>query len=244
MPGCCSRTGLGYLERQRLRVIKRDRHDDRVSYSLRVWCTLHFNRDVNAVTKMTNNPRANKLFSNAKNWGSEANLLRENLLECNLNEEIKWRSPSYTYKGKTICIVQRMTGFLSLLFFKGALLKDPDDLLKPHGPNPRVGYRIRFNSVEDVLTAAKSITNYVQEAIEIEKAGLKVELPNDFKYPEELIQEFDEDPDYRTAFNNHSPGRQRGYIMHVSDAKQSRTRTARIERCRQKNSDGKGLLER
>jgi len=193
---------------------------------------------------MTKKPRANKLFSNAKNWGKEANLLREILLECNLTEEIKWRSPCYTIKGKNICIIQRMTGFLSLLFFKGALLNDPDDLLEPQGTNSRVGYRIRFTSVEDVLTAAKCIKNYVQEAIEIEKAGLKVELPNDFKYPEELIQEFDADPVYQTAFNNLSPGRQRGYIMHFSDAKQSKTRTARIERCRQKIIDGKGLFER
>ena len=137
-----------------------------------------------------------------------------------------------------------MVGFLSLLFFKGALLKDPDDLLEPQGPHSRVGYRVRFTNAENILTAAKSIKAYVQEAIEIEKAGLTVEPPDDFKYPEELIEKFDADPDYRTAFNNLSPGRQRGYIMHFSNAKQSKTRTARIERCRQKIFDGKGPLER
>ena len=126
-----------------------------------------------------------------------------------------------------------MADFLSLLFFKGALLKDPDDLLEPQGPHSIVGYRKCFPSVEDVRTAAKSIKDYVQEAIEIERAGLQVELPNDFKYPEELIVKFDADTDYRTAFKNLSPGRQRGYSMHFSDAKQSKTRTARIQRCRQ-----------
>lgn len=137
-----------------------------------------------------------------------------------------------------------MADFLSFLFFKGALLKNPDDLLEPQGSHSRVGYRICFTNVEDILTAAKSIKNYVQEAIEIEKAGLKVELPNGFKYPEELIEKFEADPDYRTAFKNLSPGRQRGYIMHFSNAKQFQTCTARIERCRQKIIDGKGLLER
>ncbi len=193
---------------------------------------------------MTKNPKADKLFSNAKNWVGEANLLREILLECDLTEEIKWRSPCYIHNGKNICIIQRMAGFLSLLFFKGALLKDPDDLLEPQGPHSRVGYRMRFTNVEDVLTAAKSIKAYVQEAIEIEQAGLKVEPQNDFKYPGELVEKFDADPDFRSAFNNLSPGRQRGYIMHFSNAKKSETRAARIERFRQKIFDGKGLLER
>ena len=136
-----------------------------------------------------------------------------------------------------------MAGFLSLLFFKGALLKDPDDLLEPQGPLSRVGYRMRFSSVEDVLTVGKRIKTYVQEAIEIEKAGLKVEPPNDFKYPEELIEKFDADPNYQTAFKNLWPGRQRGYIIHFSNAKHSSTRSARVEKCRQKIFDGKGLLE-
>ena len=136
-----------------------------------------------------------------------------------------------------------MVGFLLLLFSKGSLLKGPDDLLEPQGPTSRVGYRIRFTIVKGVLTAAISIKDYVQEAIEIEKAGVKVEVPNDFKYPGEHIEKFDADPDFRTAFNNLLPRRQRGCIMHFSNAKQSQTRTACIERCRQKFFDGKGLLE-
>ena len=128
-----------------------------------------------------------------------------------------------------------MVGILLLLFFKGALLKDPDDLLAPQGLTSIVGYRIGFTNVEGVLTAAISIKDYVQEAVEIEKAGVKVEVPNDFKYPGELTEKFDSDPDYQTAFNSLSPGRQRGCIMHFSDAQQSKKRTARIERCRQKN---------
>ncbi len=193
---------------------------------------------------MTKNPKVNKLFSYAKHWEREANLLREILLECNLTEEIKWRSPCYTYNGKNICIIQRMASFLSLLFFKCVLLKDPDDLLEPQGIHSRAGYLICFTNAEDVLTAAKSIKAYVHEAIEIEQAGLKVELQIDCTYPGELIEKFDSDPDFRIAFNNLSPGRQRGYVMHFSDAKKSKTRTARIERCRQKIFDGKGLRAR
>ena len=144
---------------------------------------LHFNKYEEAVTKMTKNPKVNKLFSNANNWVGEANLLREILLECNLTEEIKWRSPCYTHNGKNICIIQRMASFLSLLFFKCVLLKDPDDLVEPQGIHSRAGYLIFFTNVEDVLTATKSIKAYVQEAIEIEKADLRVKLQNDFKYP-------------------------------------------------------------
>jgi uncharacterized protein YdeI (YjbR/CyaY-like superfamily) len=137
-----------------------------------------------------------------------------------------------------------MASFLSLLFFKGVLLKDPDDLLEPQGIHSRAGYLICFTKVEDVLTAANSIKAYVQEAIKIEQADLKVEIRNDYQYPEELGETFDADPDYRAAFIKLSTGRQRGYIMHFSDAKRSKTRAARIERCRQKIFDGKGLRER
>ncbi len=121
---------------------------------------------------MTKNPQVNKLFSNAKNWVAEANLLREILLECNLTEEMKWRSPCYTYNGQNICIIQRMASFLSLLFFKCVLLKDPDDLLEPQGIHSRAGYLICFSNAEDILTAAQSIKAYVEEAIEIEKTAL------------------------------------------------------------------------
>ena len=193
---------------------------------------------------MTKNPKVNKSFSNANNWVGEANLLREILLECNLTEEIKWRSPCYTHNGKNICIIQRMASFVSLLFFNCVLLKDPDDLLEPPGLHSGAGYLICFSNVEDILTATRSIKAYVQEAIEIEKTGLKVRQQNDFKYPRELIAKFNADLDYRAAFNNLSPRRQCGYIKHFSDAKKSKTRTARIKRCRQQIFDGKGLFER
>ena len=192
---------------------------------------------------MTKNPESNKLFKNAKNWVEEANLLRKILLECNLTEEIKWRSPCYAYNGKNICIIQRMASFLSLLFFKGVLLKDPDDLLTPQGPHSRVGYWMCFTNVEDILTAAKSIKAYVQEAIEIEKVGLKIGPQNDFIYPVELVEKFDADPEFKTSFNDHSPGLHRGYITHVSGAKQSKARTARIEKCRQNSLTGKDYLD-
>jgi uncharacterized protein YdeI (YjbR/CyaY-like superfamily) len=118
---------------------------------------------------MARNPKVDKSFSNATRLRQEAEKLREVLLECGLTEELKWGKPCYTYNGKNICIIQRMKDFLALLFFKGALLKDPDDVLEVQGPNSRAGYRIRFSSAQDVTRMAKSIKAYTREAIELEK---------------------------------------------------------------------------
>jgi uncharacterized protein YdeI (YjbR/CyaY-like superfamily) len=116
-----------------------------------------------------------KSFGNATRWRQEALELRKVLLKCDLTEELKWGKPCYTHGGKNICIIQRMSDFLALLFFKGALLKDPAKLLEVQGPNSRAGYRMRFTGVQDVARAAKTINAYAREAIEVEKAGLKVE---------------------------------------------------------------------
>jgi uncharacterized protein YdeI (YjbR/CyaY-like superfamily) len=188
--------------------------------------------------------KLDKLFSNAKLWRQEAEKLREILLDSGLTEELKWGKPCYAYDGKNICIIQRMKAFLALLFFKGALLKDPDNVLEVQGPNSRSGYRMRFNSVQDVASKAKSVKSYINESIEIEKAGLKVEKSTDLHYPEELIEKLDADRELKAAFDNLTAGRQRGYVLHFSDAKQSKTRVARIERYRRNILDGKGLQER
>ena len=185
-----------------------------------------------------------KLFSNARLWREEASELREVLLECGLTEELKWRSPCYTSGGKNICIIQRMKDFLALLFFKGALLQDPDGILEVQGAYSREGYRVRFTSVQDVDRLADSVRACVREAIAVEQAGLKVETPPDLEYPQELTDKLDEDPDLGAAFDALTPGRRRGYVLHVAAAKQSKTRTARVDRCRDKILAGKGLLER
>jgi uncharacterized protein YdeI (YjbR/CyaY-like superfamily) len=192
---------------------------------------------------MNETSKLEKSFGSARLWRQEANELRRILLRAGLTEELKWGKPCYTHDGKNICIIQRMNGFLALLFFKGALLKDPDDVLEVQGANSRGGYRMRFTSVRDVAKMAKSVKAYIREAIEVEKAGLKVAKASDLEYPEELVDKFAEDPELRAAFDQLTPGRQRGYVLYFSDAKQSKTRLARIERCRSRILTGKGFQE-
>ena len=166
-------------------------------------------------------------------------------MECGLTEEFKWRKPCYAHGGRNICIIQPMKDFLALMFFKGALLKDPDGLLERQGPNSRAGFRMRFTSVRDVARTARSIKACVRDAIEVEKAGLKVEMKStDIEYPRELTDRLHEDPEFRAAFEGLTPGRRRFYAVHFSSAKQSKTRAARIERCRPKILDGKGFRDR
>ena len=190
------------------------------------------------------NPEVERAIGGSSRWREEASTLREILLECGLTEELKWRKPCYVHEGKNICIIQEMKHFLTLLFFKGALLKDPDGLLERQGPHSRSGLRMRFTGVREVTEGAGSIRAYVREAIQIEEAGLEVEKGTDPEYPEELVDRFDADPDFKTAFERLTPGRQRFYVIHFSSAKKSRTRAARIERYRQKILDGKGFNDR
>ena len=190
------------------------------------------------------NPEVERAIGGSSRWREEASTLREILLECGLTEELKWRKPCYVHEGKNICIIQEMKHFLALLFFKGALLKDPDGLLERQGPNSRSGFRMRFTGVGEVTEAAGSIRAYVREAIQIEEAGLAVEKGTDPEYPDELVERFNADPDFRAAFERLTPGRQRFYVIHFSSAKKSQTRAARIERYRQKILDGKGFNDR
>ncbi|MDE3001563.1 MAG: DUF1801 domain-containing protein [Gemmatimonadota bacterium] len=189
-------------------------------------------------------PEVDEVFLNATRWLQEAEALRQILLDCDLTEALKWGKPCYAHDGKNICIIQSMKDFLALLFFKGALLKDPDGLLERQGPNSRSGFRMRFTSVQEVARMAKSIKAFVNEAIEVERAGLKVERATKFDYPEELLDRFVDDPDFKTAFDRLTPGRQRGYVLHFSGARLSKTRAARIERYRRKILDGKGFHDR
>lgn len=192
---------------------------------------------------MGKNSKLDSAFRSATRWNKEAYKLRDVLLDCDLGEELKWGKPCYVSGGKNICIIQRMRDFLALMFFKGALLKDPDNILEAQGPSARVGYRMRFTSVREVEDMAESVKAYVQEAIRVEEAGLKPEKGAVPDYPEELIEKFEEDPDFEAAFDELTPGRRRGYVFYFSEAKQSKTRAARIGKCRRKILDGKGLQE-
>ena len=183
-------------------------------------------------------------FRKATLWRHEALALRDVLLDCDLAEELKWRKPCYTNDGSNIVIIQRMKDFLALLFFNGVLLNDPEDVLERQGPNSRSDFRMRFTSVEQVEGRADIVKAYIREAIGIQKAGLKVEKSNELHLPDELLEMFEEDPELKDAFGSLTPGRQRGYALHFSDPKQSKTRVARIEKHRDRILDGKGMHDR
>ena len=190
------------------------------------------------------NKKVDPAFRKATLWQEEAQALREVLLGCDLVEELKWGKPCYTSDGRNIVIIQRMKDFLALMFFKGALLKDPQGVLERQGPNSRSGFRMRFTSVEEVDGRADIIRAYIREAVQIEKDGKTVEKAAGPELPEELLRKFKEDPDLKTAFGRLTPGRQRGYALYFSDAKQSKTRVARIEKSRARILDGKGIHDR
>ena len=185
-----------------------------------------------------------KQFSDAKLWRKEATRVREILLGCGLTEDMKWGKPCYAFDGHNVCIIQRMKGFLALLFFKGALLEDTDGVLEAQGPNSRAGYRMRFTGIQDVERLAGNIRSFVRETIDVEKAGLKVAKPSTPDYPAELTGKLARDPEFKAAFDKLTPGRQRGYVLHFSQAKQAKTRIARIEKYRDRILDGKGMHDR
>lgn len=193
---------------------------------------------------MRRNLDLDKSFNNARLWRQEAIDLRAVILESGLTEEIKWGKPCYTRDDKNICIIQRMNDFLALLFFKGALLKDPDGVLEEQGPHSRAGYRIRFTSPGDVARLANGVKACIRQAIEVETSGRKLEKAPEPEYPEELLARFDEDPEFRAAFDKLTPGRKRGYLLHFTDARRAQTRIARIDRSREKILRGKGLQDR
>lgn len=185
-----------------------------------------------------------KTFLTADRWRDEALEVRAILLDCGLTEEKKWNKPCYSMDDENICIIQRMTHFLALMFFKGQLVDDPGGLLKAQGPNSRSAKRLEFNSVDAVKAAADAIRALVASAIEVERKKLKVEggeLPD---YPGELVDAFDEDPDFRKAFEDLTPGRQRGYLLHFNQGKQAATRANRIGKYRQHIFNGKGMHDR
>ncbi len=185
-----------------------------------------------------------KQFKNAKLWREEALALRDVLIGCGLDEEMKWGKPCYVHEGANICIIQRMKDFLALMFFKGALIDDPDGVLEPQGPNSRSAFRVTLTSVKDVSRKKKSVKALVRGAIAAEKSGAKVEKAAKLEFPQELIDAFRDDAEFKKAFNALTPGRQRGYVLHFAAAKQSKTRAARIAKYRDKILDGEGLHDR
>ena len=191
------------------------------------------------------NPKVDKFLSKAKQWQDEMEKLRTILLQCGLTEELKWGKPCYAFENSNIVVIQGFKEYCALLFFKGMLLNDPEGILTKTGENTRVGRQIRFTDTKEILKLKPVLKSYIYQAIELEKAGMKVppRNPAELKVAEELQQKFDESPAFKTAFAALTPGRQRTYHFHFSTPAQSKTRQSRIEKCMPKILKGKGLNE-
>ena len=189
------------------------------------------------------NPKVDTYINNTPQWQAEIKQLRKIALGCGLTEELKWGKPCYAYGGKNIVIIQGFKEYCALLFFKGVLLADGEGILVRMGENTEVGRQARFRKASEITRLAPVLKSYIQEAIEIEKAGLKppAREKKQPEYPEELQQALKKDANLKRAFEALTPGRQKAYIMHFAAAKQTATRTARIQKCIPQILDGKGL---
>ena len=189
------------------------------------------------------NPKVDAFFAKEQAWLEEMRSLREIALECRLHEEFKWGWPCYTARGKNVVLIHAFKEYCALLFMKGALLKDPDGLLIRQTENVNSSRQIRFTGVKHIVPRRARLKAYMLEAVEVEKSGLKVAKKTnaDYPRPEEFEQKLAEAPALKAAFEALTPGRQRGYLLHFAAAKQSKTRTARIEKCAPLILAGKGL---
>lgn len=182
--------------------------------------------------------------SRTKAWRDESAALRAILLDCGLEEHIKWGKRCYAFEGKNIAIIQKMKAFLALMFFKGALLKDAQQVLKRPGDHSNSARRFEFTNVRDIAESRAVVQRYVREAIEIEGSGLTVAKPAKLVLCDELRARCEQDPAFAAAFASLTPGRQRGYNIYFSAAKKSQTRERRIDKYVQRILDGKGIHDR
>src|SRR5713226_5047326 len=198
------------------------------------------------MTKSRMNPKVDFYFSKYKKWQEEFKKFRIIVLECELTEKLKWGVPCYTFQKKNIVLIHGFKEYCALLFFKGALLKDAKGILIQQTENVQAARQIRFTKVREIVKMAPILKAYSHEAIEVEKAGLKVNYKktSEFIIPEEFQNKLDEIPALKTAFDALTPGRQRAYIFYFSQPKQSKTRESRVEKCMQQILNGKGLNDR
>lgn len=187
--------------------------------------------------------RVDEVISKAGHWQEEFGKLRMIVLDCQLNEELKWGQPCYTYQNNNIVLIHGFKEYCALLFFKGALLQDSNGILIQQTENVQAGRQIRFTNIKEITELEPILKAYVYEAIEVEKAGLKVPFKktSEFAMPEEFQTKLDEIPVLKTAFEALTPGRQRAYKLFFSTPKQSKTRESRIEKCIPQILEGKGL---
>jgi uncharacterized protein YdeI (YjbR/CyaY-like superfamily) len=189
------------------------------------------------------NPKVDWFFSKDTKWQKEYEKLRTIILDCGLNEELKWGCPCYTFEESNIVLIHGFKEYCAVLFFKGALLNDPDGILIQQTKNVQSARQVRFTNVKEIAKIQRILKAYIYEAIEVERAGLKVKLKktSEYKIPEEFQKKLDNLPALKTAFDALTPGRQRAYIFYFSQPKQSKTRESRVEKYMKQILDGKGL---
>lgn len=189
------------------------------------------------------NPKVDFYFDKSVKWQKELEELRTIVLECQLTEELKWGTPCYTFQNSNIVLIHEFKEYCALLFFKGVLLNDTNGILIQQSKNVQAARQIRFTNLKEITDQKAIIKAHIYEAIEVEKAGLKVVLKktSEFEVPEEFKIVLDKNPALQKAFKELTPGRQRAYLLHFSSPKQSKTRETRIEKATDQILAGKGL---
>jgi uncharacterized protein YdeI (YjbR/CyaY-like superfamily) len=189
------------------------------------------------------NPKVDFFFNKAKTWQKEFEKLRTIVLECGLTEELKWGQACYSFENKNVVLIHGFKEYCALLFFKGTLLDDSYGILVQQTKNVQVTRQIRFTNLQEIVKMKTILKAYIYEAIEVEKAGLKVKLKKtaEFEMPEEFQKKLNKNAELKKAFKKLTPGRQRAYLLYFSAAKQSKTRESRIEKYIKPILNGKGL---
>lgn len=189
------------------------------------------------------NPEVDFYFDEAKKWQKEQEFMRTIAIDCQLTEELKWGVPCYTFQKNNVVLIHAFKDYCAFLFFKGVLLNDSNGILIQQTENTQATRQIRFNNVQEIVAIKSILKNYIYEAIEVEKAGLQVNFKKttEFAIPEEFQKKLDDVSGLKKAFEALTPGRQRAYLLHFSQPKQSKTRESRVEKYIDQIFDGKGL---
>ncbi len=192
------------------------------------------------------NPKVDFFFNKPSQWQEEYAQLRAIILDCGLTEALKWGVPCYTFRKKNVVLIHGFKEYCALLFHKGALLNDSEGILIQQTENVQAARQIRFTNLKEITALEDTLKTYIYEAIEVEKAGLQVPMKktSEFEMPEEFQRKLDENPNLKAAFEALTPGRQRGYLLHFAQPKQTKTRESRIEKCTERIFAGKGLNDR
>jgi uncharacterized protein YdeI (YjbR/CyaY-like superfamily) len=200
-------------------------------------------KGLNSMKKNSMNPKVDAFLKEEEKWRPEFEALRKIILDCGLTEELKWGKPCYSLDGNNVVLIHGFKDYCALLFMKGALLKDPEGILIQQTENVQAARQVRFTHVQEIVKMARILKAYIKEAMEAEKAGLEVtyKKTSEFSVPEEFQKKLREMPALKAAFEALTPGRQRGYLLYFSAAKQSKTRESRIEKYLDQILDGIGL---